>query len=516
MTDDAFAKWMEKAETHPRLSSYDDYEHYYLGQFDSVPIPGHIKKALKEDVAVHANISRIVVDIGTQYICGGAVGLTVTSQVKNDTLVEEAEKALYKIYINSGLIYRNMLKAIRILKKKGDVFLKVTYNKDQSQSVFTKAIDRIAFWKTYKSDKLNNIKIRILNPSFVFPKYTDSDYEELDFCAIKYYENDAEGIDHWFAEVWYTDIVQKWQLGIKDDTNLDISNTEKAEEQQVTWLKVEENTNPYGFIPIVHIANTIDDREFGISDLQDVSEIQNMLNKALTDLMLGMDYQSFQRIFIAGAMTPQGKQWDTSAGVISELPNPDAKITVIDPPAMTAHLDTISMLKQTLCEVTQIPQIAIGMVEGGIPSGYALKIHYQPLEAKCNETRALIKDGFAELNQMIFNILEMENVAKYSELSTELQLKGGLPIDDLTLAQVHTQQIANGTISRETAMQQEGIEDVGAELDKIKSESYDVYGDTGERARLEAQQMEQTIAGLNLTGQPNTEQAVKEGAVKNA
>jgi SPP1 family phage portal protein len=510
LTDDAFGKWMDTAQTHPRISYYDDYEHYYLGQFDNVPVPEHIQKALNNDVAVHANISRIVVDIKTQYLCGSPVGITVTSEVKNDALVEEAEKALYTIYKNNGLIYRNILKAIRVLSKKGDVFLKVEYSQART-SIFSRVMDKIKFWQNYRQNRLNNIKIRVLNPSFVFPKYSDSDYEELDFVAIKYYKNDEYGIDNWYAEVWYPDVVQKWQLGKKDDTLQDISNTEKAEEQSQQWIKIEENPNRYGFIPVVPIANTIDDREFGISDLQDVAEIQNMLNKALTDLMLGMDYQSFQRIFIAGAMTPQGKQWDTSAGIISELPNADAKVTVIDPPAMTAHLDAIDMLKRTLCEVTQIPQIAIGMVEGGIPSGYALRIHYMPLEAKANETRAILKDAFAELNQMIFDILELEGIARYSELDTELQLEGGLPVDDLTLVQVQEKKITMGTLSKETAMQQQGIEDIDAELDRIKSEEYDVYGDTGERANIEARNMEKMIAGLNLTGTANTEEVTPSG-----
>lgn len=493
LTIPQFRAWVAEAEANQRLKDYDIYENYYLGQFSEITLPKHIKDCMSSDVAVHANYCRAVIDTKVQYLCGEPVAITVESPANEPTKAKEAEKSLYQIYKNNGLIYRNTLKAIRILSKKGDVFLKVINDNKPPTRFYDKVLSKLMFWRKWDEDYANKLKVRVINPYYVYPRYTDDDYEELDMAMIKYYEIADNGDKQWRAEVWYPDVVQSWEL-------VSIGTLNNNEIMQ--WNFVSEIPNKYGFIPIVHIANTIDDREFGISDLHDVTEIQDIFNKTLTDLFLVMDYQSFQRVFIAGAMTAEGKQWDISPGTVTELPNPEAKITVINPSAIEPLLATIEMLKSSMCQVSQTPEIALGKIQGGIPSGYALRIHYQPLENKANECRILIKDGFEELNQMIFMMYEIDGQGAYSDLSSEIHLRGGLPIDKLAIVDVHTKQLGNGTISKETAMEEEGVEDVEKELGLIRAEEYDVYGDTGQRARIEAEQLQNTIANMELTKEP--------------
>jgi SPP1 family phage portal protein len=501
LSETAFQSWITDAERHQRLDDYELYDRYYYGQFDQIELPKHIADCLDNtDVAMWANISRPIVDVAVQYICGASIDITVNGSGFD---IKEAEDRLYQVYDNNGLRYRNMLKAIRIMCKKGDAFLAISKTDDIPKKWYKKVLSKIAFWRDYESEYWNKIKVRVLNPAFVFPKYANDDYEELEMVAIKYFEFDDAGDKIWHAKAVYPDVIQYWELASNN-------NDSEADQQEHVWELESTEPNPYGFIPIVHITNTIDDREYGVSDLHDVTKIQNMLLKTLTDLMISMDYQAFQRTYVLGAMSQRGSRIDQSPGNVVEIPNPEAKVLFVPNADMSPFLDVIKTLKQLGCEVSGTPQIALGTIEGGIPSGYALRIHYQPLENKCNEKKAMIQDAFQELNWMIFAIASIDGQSDYSTATTKLQFVGGLPVDSSDMVDKHEKQLGMGTISKETAMQEEGIEDVEAELAKIKAESYDVYSERVQQesdsiiksANDEAKAMEEILEGLNLTQTP--------------
>lgn len=498
----AFRAWIDEAEQHSRFSDYTEYENYYLGQFDKVTLPKHITDCLSTDVATKANICRAIIDTKVQYICGKPVSITVEDDQSEEA--KQAERFLYTIYKNNGLVYKNMLKVIRILAKKGDVFLKIDKQEDGGllKKYAKKIIEKIAFWKDYTANYANQIKINVINPNFVLPKYSDSNYEEMELCAVKYFIYNDKGEKEWKAEIWYPDLKQYWTLHTLEQSDKTTVATEKIWDH--IWELDKEEENKYGFVPFIHIINTIDDREFGISDLHDIVEIQNNYNKVLTDLAIGMDYQAFQRIFIIGAMTKAGKQWDISPGTVTEIPNPDAKVEFIPNADMSPYLESLKMIKALACEVSQTPQIALGTIEGGIPSGYALRIHYQPLENKSNETKVLLQEAFQALNEMIFIMASIDSKANYAGMATKLQFMGGLPIDEASIVETHTKQLANGTISRETAMQEEGVEDIDEEKERIRSESMetDLYGSQAERISEESASIEEMMKGLNLTKAP--------------
>lgn len=502
LSDGEFQTWILEAERHNRLEDYRVYEKYYLGQYDKLDLPKHIADCLATDVTMWANLCRPIIDTAVQYVCGDSIGITVES---DDPLAEIAEKKLYVVYKRNSLLYRNMLKALRIMCKKGDVFLHISHEKDLPPKIYKRIIEKILFWKNYKKEYFNNIRIRVLNPAYVFPKYADNDYEELEMATIKYYDYTADGDQYWHAIVYYADIIQYWNLDIIEEP------TEDEESINKQWKLESQEDNHYGFIPIIHIQNTIDDIEFGVSDLHDITKLQDMLIKTLTDFMLAMDYQAFQREYVIGAMSAPGMKHDRSPGVITELPNPEANVVFTPSSDMTAFIDAIKTIKALACETSQTPQIAIGNFEGGIPSGYALRIHYQPLEAKCNEKKTIIQDGLQELNRMIFTMAAIDGNPDYSGLETKIQFTSGLPIDKDNMVTTHEKQISMGTLSKSTAMQEEGVMDIEAEKKLIEEENTEMMGGT-DRAIREAQMIEQTIAGLGLTQEPSnltTEETAK-------
>jgi SPP1 family phage portal protein len=490
LSKEAFQAWFEGQEDNTRLKDYRDYDNYYYGKFDDIEMPKHIEESLGVDLAIHANYCRAIVDTKVQYICGGPLSITALSEEEDDEEADSGEKYLYRVYKANNLLHRNATKTTRIHTKKGDVFLKVAYdeeNKSWMQAFFDKFKGLFKSGDIKDREFAQNVKVRVLKPDNVFPKYADDDYEDMQMCAIKYYEYSDDGDQEWRAQVWYPEVVESWVR--KDDAG---------------WEFEDEEENELGFVPIVHIKNGNDDREFGVSDLYVMHESQNLLNKTLTDLMLTMDYQAFQRLIIIGAMTRRGQKWDISPGTVQEIPNADASVEVIEAADIAPLLETVRELKSTICEVTQTPQVALGNVEGGIPSGYALRIHYQPLENKAAEAILALQNGFMQLNYMLFALANVHD-KDYGMWDTEITFKSGLPIDEMSVVEKHTKQLANGTLSVDSAMQAEGVEDIEAEKAKIAEEGYDVYGGA-ERTVQEAEALAATLENVELTTEPRPEE----------
>ena len=192
-----------------------------------------------------------------------------------------------------------------------------------------------------------------------------------------------------------------------------------------------------------------------------------------------------------------GTELDVSPGAAHMIPNSDAKVQEIDASDMEPFISAIDKVKQLICEVTQTPQIALGTIESGVPSGYALKIHYQPLENKSQETKSLLQEAFQQLNKIIFAIAKANGQSDYTDFETIMTFVPGLPVDQQAIVETHTKQLANKTISRETAMQEEGVEDVDAENERIAAEDFDVFGGT-DRIAEETEALRASLEGVDF------------------
>jgi len=524
LTDEQFGEFIEAELASARLTDYDDYNNMYFGNFDALDLPAHIEDCLKVDLATKYNMCKPVVDTKVQYICGAPLSIEVKTESNEEfeqtgTLPGQDERSrveefLYGVYRNNGLLYRNMIKAIRVMAKKGDVFVRVWFDeapKNVMQRLFQKFSNMFRSADAQQREFTDKFQIRVLKPDDCFPRYESDDYESLQFCAFVYTDFDELEGETRFAQVWYPELFQLFV----ERTKIGGKETAEQTEDDKYWEKLEEDENPYGFIPIIHIKNGIDDTEFGTSDLHVMQDLQYLLVKTATDMWLTMDYTAFQRVFITGAMTKSGTKYDVSPGTVVELPDKDAKVIMVEGGSVEGFLAAIKELKSAICEVTQTPQIALGTIESGVPSGYALKIHYQPLENKCNETKALLQDAFQRVNWMLFAIAAENGAPEIGFWDTEIRFQSGIPTDDKMLTETLEKQINMEIKSRTTAMQEIGIEDIAAEKRLIEADSEDIYGGVeGDRVLAEAEaltrQLEEGGMLEGLIGTPRPEEVETE------
>ncbi|MFC1714855.1 phage portal protein [Candidatus Poribacteria bacterium] len=435
--------WLHYQRNHERLSNYSIYDGYYNGDHE-ISIPPKVKLSLQSELGTVNNYCRVVVDTSVDYICGGETGIQVISGVENQEKASKAEALLYDVYESNQLLYEEMLKTVTVMGKKGDVFLKLYIDNNQ-------------------------IKVRALRPDICFPRYKSDDYKEMLYCAIKWFD-DEEAADNispsgwgtrrkWKAQVFRPDVVEYYELG------------ETAETEYSQWELVDVQKNLLGFIPIIHIKNTVDDLEFGVSDLQVMTDLQDALNKTITDMLLTMDNQAFQRMFIFGGQTPKGHEISMEPGMITEVPNENGTLEVVQAADITSFIQALREIVDQICTVTSTPRMAFSRSESGPVSGYALRLHYVPLERKCGKKKIILRNRFGELNRMIFAAARLLGMGSYTDFGTRMQFTGGLPIDEEAQMQIHEMELRNKVKSRWTVMQERGIVDVDTEILRIRIDS---------------------------------------------
>ena len=491
--EESFRNWITEQEEHVRLENYREYENYYYNQVDALQLLSiKMKDSLAQELRQTANICGLVVDTKTEYICGKPLVIQVTGTDEGnmpDELMAQAERDLYYIYKrpSNSLLLENASKLVRLMSMKGDGFIKVFFDENIKEDR-TRGI-------------LPKVQIRVLNPAYVFPKYKTTDYQELEWVAIKEITVEADGQLKASAQVYYDDIIQFWEV-VQTDKNAETT----------SWVLREEVTNPYGFIPVIHFKNGATDLEYEISDLLNVTDIQDAINKTLTDLLVTADQQAFQRLALFGAVGAKGMELDTSPASVLEILDPEARLDVIQPADIAPLLNTLNELKDTALFIAQIPKAAVGQPEGGAVSGYSLRVQYIPLESKCAVIRESVQIRLGLLNSMIFEILRVHGYTDYTMLEAESLFQNGLPIDDSTVTDNVIKKHSAGLQSKRTSLEELGIEDVDEELDRIAGEQMEVAGGMN-RIETEAQLMAQQLTGAAVTATPEA-RAVEEATMK--
>lgn len=465
----SFAQWIYHQDNVERIERYNKYEDYYQGDFDFHLAP-KIREALGSDFRVIAEYPKTIVNKAVGYLCGKPLSIEVKPDLfEIEDIEDEKERAeekaelqkeaknierfLYNVYRANQFLKQNIIKLIRVQGKKGDVFIKVFPDYD---------------------DKENPIKLRVLTPNIVYPKYQDDDIQTLEYIAIVVDKINSQGTPYKYAQVFWEDVIVEYEQRMGYDT----------------WTEIDRHKNEIGIIPIVHIKNTEDDKLWGESDIESIMTLVDAICKALTDMTVNADYQSFQRVFTTGnndsyvpgdsTTETTDKQQEVGPGVRTNLPDEQARVYVVDPVNPEGLIEIIKTLREEISFHSRVPQIAWGKADGtGAVSSLALRIHYQPLHDKCDEKETLAANGLQQVNKIIFAYHKLLTGEDFTEYETEIDFVTSMPVDRLEEQNIRTQKISNKTLSRESAMEEEGIEDPESEMEKIRSErdlEQDVYG----------------------------------------
>ncbi len=157
-----------------------------------------------------------------------------------------------------------------------------------------------------------------------------------------------------------------------------------------------EAVNPYGIIPVFHFRNGLRRMK---SELQNVTELQDAINKLLCDMMVTAEFSAFPARYvisnadIAELRNSPNQIWDLPAGMDGGQSTQVGTLAAAD---LANYSDQIDRLASSIAIITSTPKHYFSSTSDAL-SGEALITMEAPLVKKVQNRRELFGDTWSEV-----------------------------------------------------------------------------------------------------------------------
>jgi len=328
-----------------------------------------------------------------------------------------------------------------------------------SGDAFIKVVDNREWELNPHSDKEAPVKLVVLAPEAVTPRYHPHDRKRMLACKIEYvYGLEAHRpTNEVHKEVW-------------TDEEVLVYDGRHPRRVKARY------PNPHGFIPVVHVRNLDIGEEFGLCSFQHLLPTIDALNEVASFLLdiiklygdpviigRGMERGSLKKQTVDAHGRPVATVW--------WVPTPEGNFEMLEWRGnLPEILGFIGKIEETVRRST--PELVLsGLPDRKDVSGYALSLHLSELQKKIGEMRGNYFHGIEKANRMALRVLEAQGEGKFDDGKHEIVAEPILPADELS--QLRALQIENQVLrikSRATAAAERGIENVEEELARVDEE----------------------------------------------
>lgn len=317
---------------------------------------------------------------------------------------------------------------------------------------FIKVVDNRPWELNPDPDPKVPVRLNVLPPDAVSPRYDPHDRSRLLACKIEY----IHGRDI------HKEVITPEEILLYDERDPD--------------RVAARYPNPLGFIPIVHIRNLDIGEEFGLCSFHNLLPTVDALNEIASFMLeiikLYADPVIVGRGMERGSLRKQTVDADgRPVATVWWVPTPEGKFEFLEwrgnLPDVLAFLDRIqdSVERNT-------PELTLsGLRDRGDVSGYSISLHLIELVRKIDEMRGNYFTGLERANRMALQILELQGKGEFPDPSHRIVADPVLPVDDER--QLRILQMENQVLrikSRATVAAERGIEEVEAELKQADAE----------------------------------------------
>lgn len=237
----------------------------------------------------------------------------------------------------------------------------------------------------------------------------------------------------------------------------------------------------YSWAPIEHCQNIeVPHRFWGLPDLDTASvDVICSLQRAMSSLNKIVRIHASPRMYAKNVIPDQVEDIDVSADNIITLPNMDADLQVLQTlQNISPSIEFTDKLREQLCEMLQIPAIALGRMEspGTSISGVNMSIQYAPIIQKTELKRISYGDMLVRLNHKLLELLGYPDYEDHEGLV--IVWPENLPGSAYLNRQTLSSDIALG-VSKYTAMEALGYDPVEEEQRRMH--------ETEQQLRLESE-----------------------------
>ena len=474
----------EEFEVHgPRLNRYSLQWAMYLGHHYSY-------RRQSGETQMMLNYYRAFSDFLINFTFGK--GVNFRSPKETEAIVPDLLERVWEVDNNKATVLWEIGQQGTV---SGDCFIKVAYEES-----YTDPAGRV---------HPGRVRILPLNSSFAFPEFHPHDRERLVRFKLKYrfWGTSLEGTRQVFT---YTEIL-----------------TDDIIEEYINDELIDSRPNPLGTIPVIHIPNIrISGSPWGLSDCNDIININRAYNETATDIADIVNYHAAPVTVIIGAKASQLEKGANK--VWGGLPK-DARVENLEGGAqgLKGAMEFMALMKKSMHEMVGVPETALGQAQPiSNTSGVALSIQFQPLMNRYHQKIIQYAHGLERVNELILISLALKEPETFvwDPNASTTPLKPGqvdrldindpltfrsyvhfpqpLPLDKLIAINEVQSMLSLGLESKEGALRILGEEFPAEKLTEIRQELQDDAIADG-ALKLIQTQIEQDI--IALTGaQPGT------------
>ena len=469
----------EEFEVHgPRLNRYSLNWAMYLGHHYS-----YRRQVGESQIAL--NYYRAFTDFVLNFTFGK--GVSFRSPKETEAIVPDLLERVWEVDNNKATVLWEIGQQGGV---SGDCFIKVAYE------------------ETYKDSagRVHPGRVRILplNASFAFPEFHPHDRERLIRFKLKYrfWGTSLEGTRQVFT---YTEIL-----------------TDDMIEEYINDELIDSRPNPLGTIPVIHIPNVrISGSPWGLSDCNDIININRTYNETATDIADIVNYHAAPVTVIIGAKASQLEKGANK--VWGGLPK-DARVENLEGGAqgLKGAMEFLAMLKKSMHEMIGVPETALGQAQPiSNTSGVALSIQFQPLMNRYHQKIIQYAHGLERVNELILLSLAVKEPETFTwDPTRDIKLKKGqlerldpndpltyrsyvqfpqpLPLDKLIALNEIQTLLSLGLESKEGALRVLGEEFPAEKLNEIRQELLDDATADGALKLLQTQIETEIAVRMNL------------------
>ncbi len=186
---------------------------------------------------------------------------------------------------------------------------------------------------------------------------------------------------------------------------------------------VAEGELPWGFLPVVHIQNTLQPFYYeGISDVEALMSLQDELNTRLSDRASRITFQSFKMYLGKGIegfedrpVSP-GRMWYTD--------NPDAAVEEFGGDAAAPSEEMhIAEIREAMDKASGVTPLVAGVLKsklGNLTSAVALRLTLMGMLSKTERKRFTYGEGLKRICWMVLGILDKANIYRVTEADRQV------------------------------------------------------------------------------------------------
>ena len=220
--------------------------------------------------------------------------------------------------------------------------------------------------------------------------FYDSDRPKVKTYAAKWWDSD----DGCHLLLYYPDRLERYLAAGKTMSELreqDGANAFRLEPDGIS-------ANPFEVIPVFHFRNSLRAHE---SDLKNVTEIQDAINKLFCDMMVTAEFSAFPARYVISSAEIDTLQnapnmiWDLPAGLEGQQ---NTQVGTLEAANLNNYSGQIEALAQSISSITRTPRHYFEHTSTQI-SGEALITMEAPLVKKVGQKRELYGDVWQEVGQ---------------------------------------------------------------------------------------------------------------------